>query len=447
MTATRILRNLIGPALLLPAALSVVASVVIPGAFTGGGTRRWGRGRVEDLREEARRAQGETAEAFYELELAQRGMQLSLETIRAVDDGPQARKAFADHAAFAERIDRANHEYISLMDSHDVEAADLDATTAARARHDFTRMRDELTRVREDLERFAGSLTPLVERAEKELARVVPAVERAKRALLEATLALDAAREAGLNSDAAAADLASLGPELRLLNEGAARHGVRPTLTRAEEVTRRAGEIGERLAELPRRAKEVERRLTSLRTRAEAITTRAGQVGPTLSELRRRFSAACWQDLQRVPDEAAEAVAGARRTLDGVERARREQRWDDAANGITEAQALLARTDELVSTAGDRLRRLNEVSFDATKEVERTRFAVRDAQRLAMVGRAVPEPRHAERLDGAVERLDAAVAAMERGGRNPDYWRFLMETKAVRDIVGAVVEDIRGGGR
>ncbi|GAB3120289.1 hypothetical protein GCM10027160_36020 [Streptomyces calidiresistens] len=447
MTATRILGKLIGPALLLPAVVPVVAAVAISGAFTGGGTRRWGRGRVEDLREEARRAQGETAEAFYELELAQRGMQLSLETIRAVDDGPQARKAFADHAAFAERIDRANHEYISLMDSHDVESADLDATTASRARHDFTRMRDELRRAKEDLERFGQSLAPLVERAEQELARVAPAVERAKRALLEATRALDTVREAGLDAGDSAADLAALAPELRLLNEGAARHGVQPTLTRAEEVTRRAGEITARMTELPRRAEEVGRRLTSLRTRAEAITTRAGQVGPTLSELRRRFSAACWQDLQRVPDEAAEAVAGARRTLDGVERARREQRWDDAADGITEAQALLARTDELVSTAGDRLRRLNEVSFDASKEIERTRFAVRDAQRLAMVGRAVPEPRHAERLDGAVERLDAAVAALERGGRNPDYWRFLMETKAVRDIAGAVVEDIRGKGR
>lgn len=196
---------------------------------------------------------------------------------------------------------------------------------------------------------------------------------------------------------------------------------------------------------LPERAAEIDRRLTSLRTRAEAITTRAGQVEPVLSELRRRFSLACWQDLQRVPEQAAESVREAHKALAEARQAREEQRFDDATALLAQVRELLGRTDEAVSAAGERLRRLNEVSFDPQKEIERTRFVIRDAQRLAMSGRNVPDPRHAQPLDAAVERLDRAVAELERGGRHPDYWLFLNETEAVRNAVAAVVEDIRAG--
>lgn len=97
--------------------------------------------------------------------------------------------------------------------------------------------------------------------------------------------------------------------------------------------------------------------------------------------------------------------------------------------------------DGAVSAAGDRLRRLNEVSKDPKAEVEKTRFVIRDAQRLAMQGRATPEPRHARPLDEAVARLDRALAALE--GRHPDYWAFLTETAAVRDTANRVVSNIR----
>ncbi len=45
-----------------------------------------------------------------------------------------------------------------------------------------------------------------------------------------------------------------------------------------------------------------------------------------------------------------------------------------------------------MSAAGDRLRQLNAVAKDPQEEIERTRFAVRDAQRLAMAGRHTPDP-------------------------------------------------------
>jgi septation ring formation regulator EzrA len=429
---------------LLPLPLLAVTALAVPWAFTGGGTRRWGRGRVEDLRAEAQQAKDAAAEAFYQLDSTQRDLRISIETISAVDDSPQAKQVKGSFTAFGLRIDQVSHEYISVMDAHDLESATLDATAASRARHELVRVRDELNRVKSDLEGFGNGLGALLERAETQLQQLAPAVERAKRALLTATQALDEVRAARLQADELAATLAALAPELRLLNEGAAQHGVKATVQRAEDVQRRAEAITAQAKRMPQQAADMDRRLSSLRTRAQAIATRAEKVDPILSELRRRFSAACWQDLQGVPQQAAESVRQAEETLREAQRARDEQHWTEVSARLTTVQALLGRTDEAVSAAGERLQRLNEVSFDPSKEIEKTRFTVRDAQRMAMSGRSVPDPRHAKPLDEAVERLERAVTALERGGRNPDYWLFLVEMQAVRDMVGAVVDSIRG---
>jgi hypothetical protein len=81
------------------------------------------------------------------------------------------------------------------------------------------------------------------------------------------------------------------------------------------------------------------------------------------------------------------------------------------------------------------------VQKDPQQEIDRTRFAIRDAQRLAMTGRNTPDPRHARPLDDSVARLDRAIGTLE--GRHPDYWHFLTETEAVRQTVARVVAQIR----
>ncbi|TDC18713.1 hypothetical protein E1265_24890 [Streptomyces sp. 8K308] len=426
--------------------LPLLLLAALPAAFSGsGGARPWWRGRVENLRAAAQEAKDGAAAAFYELDMAQRDLEIALETISAADDSPAAARAAAEFSAFGERIDQVSHHYIAAVDAHDLDAEGLDAGAADRARAALLMAQSELQKVKADLDAFAARIAPLQERAASQLAQVTPAVERAREALRAATAALDEARAAGFGAEDLAASLAALAPELRLLNEGAGRHGVKPTIRRAEEVRRRAGAIAAEAARLPRLAAELDRRLASLRTRAEAITTRAGKVEPVLSELRRRFTVACWQDLQRVPAQAADAVCRAEEMLTEARRARDEQRFADATATLTGVQELLGRTDEAVSEPGERLRRLDEVSFDPKREIERTRFVIRDAQRLAMAGRSIPEPRHARPLDAAVERLDRAVAELEGGGRHPDYWRFLTETEAVRSAVAAVVEEIRAG--
>lgn len=413
----------------------------LPAAFAGGGTRRWFGGRGESLRAEAQAAKDAAAAAFYELDTAQRDLRISIETIVAVDSSPAAQRAVSDFEALGRRIDEVSHRYISAVDAHDLDRDDLESSVAARARTELTGAKDELARTKEELERFRQGLGPLLDKAETQLARLAPAVERARQTLLAASNALDAVRAAGLKADDLAARLATLGPELTKLNQGAGRHGVPETLQRADRVLRDAEAVRAEAERLPERAAETDRRLVSLRTRAQALTTRSGQVEPVLSELRRRFSAACWQDLQRVPDQAAESVRQAETRLKEAQQARDEQRWADATSRLSTVRALLNSTDEAVSAAGDRLQRLNAVAKDPQQEIERTRFAIRDAQRLAMAGRQTPEPRHARPLDDSVARLDRAVASLE--GRHPDYWHFLTETEAVRTTVARVVAQIR----
>lgn len=424
--------------MLLPVPLLVGA---LSGAFAGGGTRRWFGGRGEGQRAEAQAAKDAAAEAFVELDTAQRDLRISIETITAVDSSPAARKAVDDFAALGRSIDAVSSAYITAVDAHDLDRDDLEPSVATQAKAQLSSAKNDLVRVKSELDRYAAGLGPLLGSAETQLARLAPAVERARQTLLSASNALDAVRESGLRADELAARLAALAPELTKLNQGAGRHGVAETLQRADQVMRDAEAVRAEAAQLPERAAEIDRRLVTLRTRAEALTTRASSVEPVLSELRRRFSAACWQDLQPVPEQAAVNVRQAEEKLKEAAKARSEQRWADATSRLSTVRALLNATDEAVSAAGDRLHRLNEVAKDPQQEIQRTRFAIRDAQRLAMAGRNTPEPRHARPLDDAVARLDQAVSGLE--GRHPDYWHFLTVTEGVRQTAAHVVSEIR----
>ncbi|ARP70031.1 hypothetical protein LK07_09810 [Streptomyces pluripotens] len=428
--------------------LPVLVALGLSATFAGGGTRRWFGGRADSQRVEAQAAKDAAAAAFYELDTAQRDLRISIETITAVDDSPAAQRVVADFEALGGRIDEVSQRYIHAVDAHDLDRDDLTAATAGRARSELTAAKDELLRVKQELDRFGSSLGPLLGKAETQLARLAPAVERARQSLLAASNALDTVREHGLRADDLAARLAALSPELTMLNQGAGQHGVDQTLQRAERVQREAGAIRAEAERLPEKAAEIDHRLVSLRTRAQALTTRSGQVEPVLSELRRRFAAACWQDLQQVPEQAAQNVRQAELKLREAQTAREAQRWPDASSLLSTVRALLNATDEAVSAAGDRLNSLNAVQKDPQAEIDRTRFAIRDAQRLAMTGRTTPDPRHARPLDDAVARLERAIGTLE-GGRHPDYWHFLTETDAVRQTVARVVAQIReerGGG-
>ncbi|MFE9423528.1 hypothetical protein ACFYNO_11270 [Kitasatospora sp. NPDC006697] len=435
----------------MPLAVAGVLAVAAAGSFSGGGggagRGSWWRRGGEAGKAEALAAREAAQQAFYDLDSAQREAELAVETVRAAEDANSVRQALADFADLTGRINQVNLAYFAALDSVDLDADELPPGAAAAARQRLEQAHRELTAKQSELAAYLSRLQPLLNHAESQLIRVTPAVEQAKRALLEATGALDSVRAAGLSADDLAARLAALAPELTKLNEGVSRHGVNETLRRAEELKRRAGDLAAEAARLPERAGEIDRRLASLRTRVQALETRAAGIEPMLSELRRRFASECWQDLQRVPQQLAEAVRTAGGRLEEAARARDEQRWADATTAVTTVRTLLETADGSAQTVADRLRRLNEVERDPSAELERARFALRDAQRLAMAGRATPDPRHARPLDEAVLRLDRAHAALERAGRHPDYWHYLTELDAARRTAADVVEMIRSAAR
>ncbi|MEZ0091699.1 hypothetical protein [Streptacidiphilus sp. EB129] len=417
----------------------LVAGLAGAGEDVASGSARWRRG--EAVRAEAQAAKDAAAQAFYELDTVQRDVLISVEAVSASDDSPGAKRAVADFAAMGRRIDEVSSAYISALDAHDLDAEELDPAVAAQARQQLEQSRQQLLSVKAELERFAGFLEPLVAAAETRLAQVGPAVERAKQSWLAASNALDEVRAARLGPDELARRLAALGPQLTLMGEGAGRHGVQTVLQTASEVQRTAEAVRAEAERLPQQAREVDQRLASLRTRTQALETRAGNLGPTLSELRRRFSAECWQDLQNVPEQSEAAVRSAQDRLAEAAKARDELRWDDATGVIATVRTLLSTADGAVAVVNERLHSLNEAQRAPEAEIERTRFAVRDAQRLAMAGRSAPDPRHAAPLDAAVARLDGAAEALT--GRHPDYWHFLTEMAAVRETAAQVVQAIR----
>jgi chromosome segregation ATPase len=403
------------------------------------GSARWGRG--DAGRAAAQAAKDAAAEAFYELDTVQRDVRISVEVVAASDNSPNARRAISDFAALGARIDQVSNVYITALDAHDLDAEDLDHGSANQARQQLENAKQQLTAVKTDLERFAGFLQPLLAAAETQLAQVGPAVERAKRAWLAASNALDAVKAARIGAEDLSRRLAALGPQLQQIGEGAGKHGVQTVLRTAAEVQRSAETIRAEAERLPEQAREIDQRLASLRTRTQALETRAGNIGPTLSELRRRFSSACWVDLQNVPEQTGAAVRNAQQRLAEAAKARDEQRWPDAISILATTRTLLNTADGAVATVNERLHSLNEAQRAPQAEIERTRFALRDAQRLAMAGRSAPEPRHAGPLDAAVERLDRAEQGLT--GRHPDYWHFLTELAAVRETAAQVVQAIR----
>ncbi|MFE1350265.1 hypothetical protein ACFW57_37395, partial [Streptomyces sp. NPDC058757] len=85
--------------------LPLLVAALVPQSFAGGGTRRWFGGRGEGQRAEAQAAKDAAAAAFYELDTAQRGLRITIETITAVDGSPEAQRAVEGFAALGRRID------------------------------------------------------------------------------------------------------------------------------------------------------------------------------------------------------------------------------------------------------------------------------------------------------------------------------------------------------
>lgn len=428
-------RRRVGVAVWLP----VLVPLLVPGAFGGGESRPWRR-RREAARAGAVAAREAAGEAFLRLDTAQRDLRISLETVRAVDPSEQTDAALRRFDALSETVDEASAAYIATMDRHpldvDAESADYEA-----ARRDLDAAARRLDEVGKELERFAGTLGPTIARADAALSQLPPKTEQARQAVRAAATAVQTAGQQGLAGPEMDQRLAALLAALADLEKGAAVHGVAGTLTRAAQVTEAARALYEEAERLPRLRDDVTKRLSSLRTRAQAVASRADNLEPALHRLRRDYSAACWTDIADAPQKVTQAVAVAEARVDEAGRAAGRQEWADAVSRLATARAALNQADEAMAAVHDRLRDLDAAAADPDAEVQRTRFAVRDAQRLAVGDRAVAEERYARRLDALVFRLDKLRDGLD--APHPDWWQFLSEARAIRAEVASVVQQIR----
>ncbi|WP_436772933.1 hypothetical protein [Yinghuangia sp. YIM S09857] len=428
------------PGVVVVHAAAVAVVLVGPGAFAGGETRPWRR-RREAARAAAGAAREAAGEAFLRLDTAQRDLRISLETVRAVEPTDASADALRRFETLSDLVDEASASYIGVMDRHPLDSDDLETTDYDAARRELEAVARRLDDVGKELERFGGSIGPMIARADAALSQLPPKTEQARQTVRAAEAAVRVAVREGLASAAYEQRLAALHADLAELEKGAVAHGVGGTLALAARVTTTAQTLYEEADRLPRLRDDVTKRLSSLRTRAQAVASRADNLEPALSRLRQGYSAACWADLEGTGAAVARAVEVAEARIDEASAAANGREWADAVSRLATARAALNNADEAMAAVHDRLRDLDEVARDPEGEIERTRFALRDAQRLAVGDRAAAEEKYARSLDALVFRLEAVGDQVDVP--HPDWWRFLTETRAIRTQVARIVQQIR----
>ncbi|GAA3986745.1 hypothetical protein GCM10023085_81050 [Actinomadura viridis] len=400
------------------------------------------RGRGEQAATLAIEARESAATAFYDMDQAQKYLQGRV-TVFADLDAAAAAPAQREFAALSERADAAAIAYISVLDANDLDD-DRDRGPAEfdTARRAFTAVTGKLREVDADLGRFAERLAPRMSRLEAALDQLPPRLSAAREAVAAADAAIAAARAAGMDASEPEAELARAREALSVLgSQGLGGLGLAGAMDQAEEVRRLAVVARETAEELPRLGERIRNSLASVRTRAEMVAGRAEPVRRAMTLLLRNYSQSCWQDLKGAPEAVEAGVERARERLAEASAHAARNEWKPAQRALTAARTELNAADRRAGQVTGRVAELDAVAADPGKPAESARFAVRDAQRLAVAQPGGAAPHHARALDGLVERLERAPGRLS--GTHPDYWSYLQELEAIKTAAGDVVTRIR----
>ncbi|ROO83715.1 hypothetical protein EDD29_1222 [Actinocorallia herbida] len=405
--------------------------------------RRRGRRdpRAVRARETALQARQDAVQAFFDLDQAQKFVGARMSALSGLDaaaaDPLRARFAAANASA-----DEASGAYITAFDAHDLDDEDrsmIEYEDAGRALHGTV---PALGRATETLNRLAADLAPLLARAEASLDDLAPLLRAAREALQEARAAVDAAAAAGMDTAEVEAELATARGRLaELTTEGLGGLGVRGAMARAGEVRDSAGQIAEEARDLAEAVSRTRNGLASVRTRVEMAEGRRTRVEEAMSELRRGYALASWQDLRGAPEAIGQALERARERIAETAQAASAGDWRAAPRALAAARTELKDAERRAARVEERVADLRGVEADPAGPLERARFTVRDAQRLAVAQPGGPAPVHARVLDGLVARLDRAPDLLP--GAHPDYWAYLGELRSIEARAREVVELIR----
>ncbi|GGP92420.1 methyl-accepting chemotaxis protein [Actinomadura coerulea] len=407
----------------------------------GPGDQRRRGGRGAQAAAEAVEAREAAAAAFYDMDQAQKYIDGRVTVFEDLD-ARAAEPARREFTRLAEAADAASVAYISVLDAHDLDDRDRSPAEYDAARRAFVASTERLRKTAGDLNGFAERLAPQMARLESALDQLPPRLTAAREAVAAADAAVTAARAAGMDAadpeeelDRARRVLAQLG------SQGLGGLGLDGAIRKADEVREIAEGAREAAAELPRQAQKVRDSLSSVRTRADAVANRAGAVREAMRVLVRGYSQACWQDLKGAPESVEAAVTRARERLNEASAHAGRAEWKRAQQALTAARTELNAADRRAGQVTGRVEELRAVAEDPEGPVEGVRFAVRDAQRLAMAQPGGAPPQHARVLDSLVERLERAPRRLT--GAHPDYWAYLQELESIRRAAGDVVARIR----
>ncbi|MEU4828126.1 molecular chaperone DnaJ [Actinomadura sp. NPDC023710] len=407
----------------------------------GPGDQRRRGGRGAQAAAGAVEAREAAAAAFYDMDQAQKYINGRVTVFEDLD-ARAAEPARREFTRLAEAADAASVAYISVLDAHDLDDRDRSPAEYDSARRAFVASTERLQKITGDLNGFAERLAPQMARLESALDQLPPRLTAARDAVAAADAALTAAKAAGMDAtdpeeelDRAKQVLAQLG------SQGLGGLGLDGAIRKADEVRDLAERAREAAAELPRQAQKVRDSLSSVRTRADAVANRTGPVQEAMRILVRGYSQACWQDLKGAPESIEAAVTRARERLNEASAHAGRAEWRQAQQALTAARTELNAADRRAGQVTGRAEELKAVAEDPAKPVEGVRFAVRDAQRLAMAQPGGPPAQHARVLDSLVERLERAPRRLT--GAHPDYWAYLQELESIRMAAGDVVARIR----
>ena len=404
--------------------------------FASGGRRAAARAAAEAMRSRA-------AADFLGLDEEQRALRLLVEAYAGLEAGPAGATALSELRPLLDQADAASATWIDACDRHDllVAGSDADVVELRRAEEAYRQAGSAAAAAREGLRGYQSRHPDLEDRVQRAWSRVAPRVAEAEAALDAARRAVADVRAAGLSSTRVDAALARAEELARPVAEGPHRHGVAATLRHCDAAIAAARECtaaAERVREL---AVQGRSRLTSTATRLDGVAGRLEQVPQTLSRLRRNYSSRCSVDLDPVPTRAAAALDQARTLLARARAQASEGRWEEAADALSAAREQVADADRAVSSVIDRERDLEAVVADPGAEKQRAWFAVRDAQRLVLAAGGRAPANETTILDNLAARLERVDDALEVN--RPDWWAYLNELRAVRELAAGVVRRTR----
>jgi hypothetical protein len=409
-------------------------------AAQGAGPRWWRRGRDTALAQARARAAA-AATSFVALDDLQRRTALQVQAFAALDRGRSGEQLSRSWASLYQEADAAAVKYLQVPERYDVEA-DLKPADARQAENAFAQAEDAVQRVLQRVQVFAAQSAAQFATVEQTLGRLAGAAREADAAITLAREAIARDERAGTPAHEAVEALRRAEQARAVLTEGPAVHGLAAAVSAADAVLAEAARARELAESLPEQRAEVRRQLTSARTRQDAVANRRARLADTLSTLRRTFVAGSYADVEAKPTTADLELAVARDRLASAERHAADRDLPRARAAIAAARQALDTAAAAVDAVTHRLADLQALKADPQVPAQRTRFVIREAQRLFVFLGERADPRYATQLDSLLRRVAIADAGLAEP--HPDYWRLDQDLARIRAETAEVVNRLRG---